>query len=207
MFPRCILFPIFMLFLASGQSFAQDTLYFRPKEKIAGKVTDIGPDQVAFKKTGMEDGPIFRRLLGDLDSIRFSGGQVERFAHLRMNRTAGRSYGNKYPTNPSFDQGFEDAATYYKGYKGIAVGSYVAGLVTLYGIPIPLIGSTTRPKNLEKYVPDLQKFKNDPDYARGFANNARSIKSKKAWSNYGYGVATTSAVYVVLILAVLSSFN
>jgi hypothetical protein len=207
MFPRHLLFSLFLLLLAQGLSFAQDTLYFRLKEKIAGKVSEIGPEQVAFKKSGMEDGPVFRRLLMDLDSIKFSGGQVEKFTNTSKYRYSGKSYGSRTTSSPGFDQGFEDAAKYYKGYRPIAIGSYVAGLTTLYGIPVPLIGASVPPKNLEKFVPDIQRFKNDPDYARGFSTSAKNIKSKKAWSNYGYGVATTSGLYVILILAVLSSFN
>jgi hypothetical protein len=103
--------------------------------------------------------------------------------------------------------GVSDADQYYRGYKGIGTASYFSGLVGLYGFPIPLIGSLVRPTNMLYYVPDMKRYNTDAPYFNGFNSRAKSIKSNKAWSNYGYGAATSTGVFLILVVAILTSMN
>jgi hypothetical protein len=190
---------------------AQDTLYFRNQRKEIAKVQEINPSEIVYRKMSYLDGPVFRSLKSDIDSIHFANGMKEVLgADIEKSNAPSPS---SFPQTPartereSYAMGVSDADQFYKGYKGIGTASYFSGLFGLYGFPIPLIGSLTRPTNMFRYVPDMKRYTTDAPYFNGFNSRARSIKSNKAWSNYGYGAATTTGVIIILVVSVLASMK
>jgi ABC-type glycerol-3-phosphate transport system permease component len=98
-------------------------------------------------------------------------------------------------------KGRSDAYQNYDGYKPAAVGSFVAGVVFLFIIPIvaPILLSVNPPSD-ESLGMTNPKLKQNPVYSNSYANTAHSIKSNKVWSNFGYGVLTFVGAYVGAIL-------
>lgn len=190
---------------------AQDTLYFHNQQKEIAKILEISPNEVMFRKLSYLDGPIFRSLKSSIDSIRFANGMKEVFGASVQKTTdtiaqSGPSAAWK-SERESYAMGVSDADQYYKGYKGIGTASYISGIFGLYGFPIPLVGSLVRPTNMLRYVPDVKRYNTDNPYYNGFNSRARSIKSNKAWSNYGYGAATTTGIFLVVLVAFLANLN
>jgi len=200
-------FCLFVLSLFSAQG--QDTLFLKDKSQVYGKISEVNSSEIVYKKTGYLDGPVFKTLKNEIDSIHFAGGLKEIFKNQPANSTADpyRNYNTVLnPANSSYQEGFNDADRYYRGYKTLGTASYFSGfLLSIYGLPIPLIGASTTPKNAYRYAPDLNRYQNDPIYSKGFNERAKSIKSRKAWSNYGYGAGTLAAVYLIAIIAALGS--
>jgi hypothetical protein len=190
---------------------AQDTIFFKKNGKEIARIQEINPTEIVYRKMSYLDGPVFRSLKSDIDSIRFANGMKE-----VLRNDVAKSNESITPASPqpdartereSYAMGVSDADQYYRGHKGIGTASYISGLFGLYGFPVPLVGSLVRPKNMLRYVPDVTRYNTDAPYFNGFNTRAKSIKSNKAWSNYGYGAATTTGVFLILVVAVLTSFN
>jgi hypothetical protein len=107
----------------------------------------------------------------------------------------------------SFTDGEMDARMYYQGYKGTSLGSFAAGLFFIYGLPVPIVTSLTRANNAYLYNPNQEALKLNMAYAQGYQTRANRIKAGKAWSNFGLGAATTTALTVALIIVALNSFG
>lgn len=101
-------------------------------------------------------------------------------------------------------EAIRDANSYYKGYK-------TAGTVTLFsGLFFPLFGlipaiacSTTTPTYDQLNMPDPDKGMK-VEYYSAYAEQARKIKSKKVWKNYGIGAGVGMTIRVVYIIALIS---
>lgn len=202
------LLPVLLTFLFCIQLQAQDTIYFHRQEKEVAKILEINPTEIVYRKMSYLDGPVFRSMKSDVDSIRFANGMKEVFgaAIVKSNESSSPSPAVRNERE-SYAMGVSDADQYYRGHKGIGTASYISGLFGLYGFPVPLVGSLVRPTNMLRYVPDVKRYNTDAPYFNGFNSRAKSIKSNKAWSNYGYGAATTTGVFLILVVAVLTSFN
>lgn len=66
-----VLFPVSMR--------SQDTIFKKNGSMILGKVSEINQEDIKFKRTGMEDGPIFTENKKDIESIHYSNGTKEIF--------------------------------------------------------------------------------------------------------------------------------
>jgi hypothetical protein len=203
--------PVFLSILFCIQVQAQDTIYFHRNEKEVAKILEINPAEIVYRKMSYLDGPIFRSPKSDVDSIRFANGLKEVFGAAMVKSDESLAPSSPPPAvrteRESYAMGVSDADQYYRGHKGIGTASYISGLFGLYGFPVPLVGSLVRPTNMLRYVPDVKRYNTDAPYYNGFNSRAKSIKSNKAWSNYGYGAATTAGVFLILVVAILSSVN
>lgn len=192
---------------------AQDTIYFHKQDKEIAKIQEINPTEVVYKKMSYLDGPVFRSLKTEIDSIRFSNGIKIVFVGSTDNTKDANGSTYVEPARDvkserdSYAQGVADADQYYRGYKGIGTACFFSGLVGIYGFPVPLVGSLTRPNNMLRYVPDGKRYNSDAPYFNGYNSRARTMKANKAWANYGYGAATTTGVFLIVLFAVLNGVN
>lgn len=199
---RTFLLPL--LLLATLYMQAQDTLYLRRGEKKAVKILEINPDEIVYRRPELPEGPLYRIRKGEADSIRFSGGITEVFGMLERHmpeKPAAETGRRETDGRLAYLNGRDDASNFYKGYRTTGTACFAAGLFSIYGLPLPLVAGSTRPRNVLRYVPDESLYTRNPDYARGFNERALEIKSKKAWSNFGYGLASSAAFFVVLLIA------
>ena len=74
---KTILF--FFLLLISLETYSQDTIIKYNGERIIGKVTEITPLEIKYKKAELMDGPVFVDYKGDINMIIFSNGVKEHF--------------------------------------------------------------------------------------------------------------------------------
>ena len=209
-----IILPLILCFVFGFQelAFSQDTIYFKRHEKEIARLLEVNPTEVVYRKISYLDGPVFRTLKSDIDSIRFANGMREIFGQVPVSKTIDSlaqaakeaSFRNE---RQSYAQGVSDADYYYRGYKGIGAACYISGLFYYMGLPVPIVGSITRPTNMYRYVPDRKRYDTDTPYFNGFNSRARSIKSHKAWANFGYGAATTTGVFLILLISAISTIN
>jgi hypothetical protein len=58
---------------------AQDTIYHKNTSVIIGKVLEISQDEIKYKRSGMEDGPLFTEKKKNIESIHYSNGTKDVF--------------------------------------------------------------------------------------------------------------------------------
>jgi len=189
---------------------AQDTLFLKNNEKSIVKVKEIGPSEISFLKFDYLDGPIYRVNKSDVSKIFFSNGLKEYF-NMDSTKIAFQQEVKEEKKDYSkftFQDGQYDAMRYYKGYKGAGTASFIAGIFWLYGLPVPIATSLTKPRNAFYYAPDLKLYQNNQQYASGFNKGAHRKKAGKAWANYGLGAVTTVGLaFGLLIIALGAAFN
>ena len=193
--------------------FAQDTLFFKSNQTQLVLVKELSPEEVSYQKFDYLDGPVFKISKSELLKIHYKSGMKEFFGVTKsnlpnsLNEEFVRVNSNSESRKLTFGDGVMDARKFYRGYKGAATGSFISGLFTIYGLPVPIITSLTRPTNAHLFVPDYKVYGNNPDYAMGFNKQAQDMKAGKVWTNYGYGVGTSLGLTLVLIFLLLSTYN
>lgn len=206
--PIPVMFILIMMFSLNVQ--AQDTIYFQSHEKEIAKILEINPSEVVYRKMSYLDGPVFRSLKTQIDSIRFANGMKEVLGSVAAKQD---SVPIQIPPKvvvserESYAQGVSDADHYYKGHRGIGTACYISGLFYYVGLPVPIVGSITRPNNMMRYVPDRNRYDTDTPYFNGFNTRSRTIRANKVWANYGYGAATTTGLILILLVSALSTIQ
>lgn len=75
-----LLFVLFAFFCISMTTKAQDKIYRKNGEIIKCKVYEVGTDEVKYKVTGYEDGPLYAIEIDKLIKIEYGNGKVDKFA-------------------------------------------------------------------------------------------------------------------------------
>jgi hypothetical protein len=200
---------LFLFLLISPIVFAQDTLFLRNKETSIVKVKEIGPTEISFIKYDYLDGPIFRINKTDVEKVFFQGGLKEFFSidtskiEMAIEVKGLKKDFSKF----TYKDGQYDAEMYYRGYKGAGTGSFFAGMFFLYGLPVPIATSLTKPRNAMFYAPDLKLYQTNPQYASGFNERAHRKKAGKAWANYGFGALTIIGIGVAFIFVAIAQLG
>ncbi|MBK0402368.1 hypothetical protein I5M27_05190 [Adhaeribacter sp. BT258] len=95
--------------------------------------------------------------------------------------------------------GKADASIYYKGYKEAGTYTFISSfLFWPAGMVTAISTASTPPKARNFTYPDASLGKN-PEYVRGYHGNARKIKSKKVWSNFGAGFGTALGLAILYV--------
>jgi hypothetical protein len=115
----------------------------------------------------------------------------------------------KSKNNDLFKQGQNDALIHYKGYKTAGTAVLATTIIPGYGIlfgAAPLIFAEGRmPLDENLGYPDLKLMENE-QYALGYRQKAKQIKSKKLLRNYyaGLGVQASYLIYFLSALIILT---
>lgn len=187
-----------ILFIASTSIVkAQDTLAMRTGENIIAKVIEVGTSEIKYKKLDNLNGPVFSILKSDLNSIKYENGTTEDYSKLL-----------KYGRNVDpFTQGQNDAIINYHGYKAAGTGTLVTTAFPGYGIFLglapALICGSAAPKDENLGYPDINLMK-DQDYAKGYQQKAKEIKSKKVMHNYFSGLGIQGGIILAAFLFAFS---
>ena len=97
-----------------------------------------------------------------------------------------------------FQQGENDAKLYYRGYKGAGTATFLTTfLLPILGL-VPAIACSSSPPRGDKLgMPNLNFAQENPDYFRGYNQQAKRIKSRKVWGNFGIAVGINVAIILI----------
>ncbi|QCR21367.1 hypothetical protein [Pontibacter sp. SGAir0037] len=192
-------------------SFAQDVITKKTGDELKVKILEITPTEVKFKKEENLDGPVYSLPKTDILLVQYANKTTEVFSSPETEAnalTVSRTSGAITTTTPApavsksaqelFIQGQTDAHHYYTGYTGAGTGTLVASLLSpLVGLVPAVICSTTKPKEQNLSYPS-QELMNNADYNRGYTSDAKRIKSRKVWKNWGIGLGVNIVAAILL---------
>ena len=175
---------------------AQDVITRSDGEVFKTRVVKVTVDSILFDSLINGQSYISALPKSGLQSVFFQDG-------TQMIFQSGYEPSTPYDT-AMFNRGLEDARHYYNRYKDASTGTLVASLLfPILGL-IPAIScSSTPPKQVNLSIPSDSLGRN-PGYNAGYSYQAKKIKSKKVWKNYGIGAGVGFSLRVVLAIAVLS---
>lgn len=177
---------IALLFVVNLLS-AQDTLALKNNSKFLVKIKEVGTEEITYLNYSNLDGPSFIVKKGDVDYITYSDGYKQT---METNNIP-----NETPRDLYF-RGQRDADQFYRGYHGAGTATLVVSLLSpLVGLIPAVACSATPPKKSNLEYPDSQAFQKT-DYQNGYMKQAKRIKSRKVWTNWGIAFG----VNVVLVL-------
>ena len=174
--------------------YAQDVITQKDGTDIQAKVLEITTTDVKYTRFDNQTGPTYTLPKTEVLMIRYQNGTKDIF---NESNTSTENVSNQETGKATCEEGMKDAYHYYYGKNSGAGWTFVTTIIAT-----PLIGlipaaacSSQQPsdKNLNCPNPDLMKSDN---YNRCYREQARKIKSKKVWKNYGFG----AGVWLTIIL-------
>ncbi|HET6225930.1 MAG TPA: hypothetical protein VFF27_06600 [Bacteroidia bacterium] len=72
-----------ILLITSVSCLAQDTLVKKDGQLLIGKVLEVSPTEVKYKKADFPDGPTYTEIKATLERIKYRGGQVDVFPEVK----------------------------------------------------------------------------------------------------------------------------
>ena len=194
-----LLFSLFIIPFA----FSQDIITTKSGEEINAKVLEISTTEVKFT-TADKTGVMQSLLKANVFMIKYENGYKEVFQEEKTAVAEPPALG-QLPTAPAprfkdapnyrslnqtdnlYLQGTNDASMYYRGYKGAATGTLVVSILSpIAGLVPALITSVSSPSGRNLSYPSSELYA-QAEYARGYNDKARKMKSKKVWTNFGIG--------------------
>jgi len=187
-----------LILTASNIINAQDTLYMRSGVNILAKVTEVGTSEIKYKKVDNLNGPTFVALKSDLLSINYENGTKDDYSKVP------KLEGNV----DLFTKGQNDAIINYQGYKTAGTGTLITtafpGYGFFLGIAPAVLCASAEPQDENLGYPDINLMKNE-QYAAGYKQKARQIKSNKILKNYFSGLAIQGGYLLAIVIAVAST--
>lgn len=175
---------------AANVLLGQDVIHKVSGEEIRGRVMEVGPSTVSYKKMENPKGPSYKLEKDSVAMIEYANGTKDVFETKEKKEEADINY---------FIKGQRDADRFYQDYKTASVSTLIVSLLSpLVGLIPALATSLSRPKEVNLGFPDTKLFKRK-DYRRGYKLRAKKIKSRKVWTNWG--VALGVNFLIVLFMA------
>ncbi len=169
---------MFVFIASCGFISAQDIITTNSGVVINARVLNISEKTITYK-TNDSLAVEVTQLKSELRSIHFANG-TDMVFEVEIPVTSGVSSG-------LYLQGVKDANRYYKHYKDAGTGTLVASLFfPIFGLVPAVACSTTTPSVINLGIPNDSLGRN-PEYYAGYSTQARKVKSKKVWTNYGVG--------------------
>jgi hypothetical protein len=195
--------------------FCQDIIYLNNGTEIKTKIIELTSETVKYKKFEQLDGPLRNIPLPEVFMIIYENGTREVFRTENRPVTEPRTQEELLPRHEPAEtffnqpsnqdlcfQGQQDASRYYTGYREAATWTGAATILggAIIGIIPAIACSTTDPQSSTFSVPDTELLRNST-YYQCYSQEARRIKSKKVWTNFGIGVAVNVAVALLVLSA------
>jgi len=195
---------LFILFVCSSNIIkAQDTLSMRSGENILVKVIEVGTSEVKYKKLDNLNGPVFSILKTDLLIIKYENGTKEDFSSIKKIEE------NNFSGIDPYIQGKNDAQRYYKGDKTAGTIVLISNCIPLVAIIPSLvfyIANTSKiPKDENLNYPSISLMQNE-QYANSYRQEAKKIKNKKIWKNFGIGMSLGSTVGGIALIGLIGPY-
>jgi hypothetical protein len=172
----------------------------RSGENILVKVIEVGTAEVKYKKLDNLNGPVFSMLKSDLLMIKYANGTNEDFSSIKKIEEYNLSGIDPYI------QGKNDAQRYYKGDKTAGTIILISNFIPLVAIIPSLvfcIANTSKiPKDENLNYPSISLMQNE-QYANSYRQEAKKIKNKKIWKNFGIGMSLGSTVGGIALIGLI----
>jgi hypothetical protein len=170
--------------------FAQDSLVLKNNSKLLIKIIESGANETKYSSFRDQSGPVFSINNSEVAYIVYADGYKQIIEPVD-------STINYNSTKYLYINGQADADHFYKGYRGASTGTLIISLISpIIGL-IPAIGcSSTVPSDDNLQYPSTELF-HKTDYQRGYKIQAKRIKSKKVWTNWGIALGVNIAVVLI----------
>lgn len=198
----------------SNTLFSQDIIYLKDGSELKAKIIELTSEFVKYKKFEQLEGPVRNLSISDLFMIIYQDGTREVFKKENTDENQlqlpveSNNKKEDITINSLFDnqelcfKGQQDAERYYTGYRQAA--TWTAATTILGGAIIGLIPaiacSSSEPQMSSVTVPNSKLFENST-YYHCYKQEAKRIKSRKVWTNFGIGVAIDLAIAILIISA------
>lgn len=193
---------------------AQDIILKRTGEELAVKVTSVSDSVIAYiiiDKTDPQAAGIQNTIsVSEVAVIKYASGKRLSFVEPLPGDAvpvASPTYSPTYTQRNSpatltntdlYLRGRTDATIYYHGYRGAATGTLLVSLVSpLVGLVPAIACSATQPSSFRVVTPDSRMLGN-PEYQQGYLREARRIKSRRVWQNWGIAFGVNLALAVLI---------
>ncbi|MFT2011336.1 hypothetical protein ACMA1I_21875 [Pontibacter sp. 13R65] len=174
--------------------FAQDVITTRTGEDIQAKIFEVSQLEVKYKRFDNQTGPTFILPKSEILLVLYENGTSDMFNSEPVKEYVMAS--NSGVDN--YTKGRSDALIYYDGYKPAATGTLVAGLISpLIGLIPAIACSSTTPQAVNLYSPDAGLMQ-DPNYYKGFTQQAKKTKQGKVWKNWGIAFGVNLVAVLLL---------
>ena len=190
---------LLLLLLALTQNaFAQDRIVKLNGDEILARVLEIGLQEVKFQHPDSLQGVLHSMPKSDIFMIQFANGTKEVFSqNLTENQPQNLSHADP---NSMYQLGREDARRLYKG-NGAMWGSAGCALFLPYGLAGSAAIGLVRPRAFRNPVSNIS-YLADPNYVKGYEQQAHRKKVGKVAAGAGIGVATITAIAVAIVVSV-----
>lgn len=95
---------LLILMLTSMFGFAQDTLVKRDGQLLFGKVLEVSPTEVKYKKIDFIDGPTYTEIRSTIERIKYQGGHVDIFEEVKKKEPESKKNDEYYRETPKYPQ-------------------------------------------------------------------------------------------------------
>ncbi len=194
---------IFVLMLTSlHQLFAQDIIKKRNGQEVKALVREVNPTEIKYVAFDNKNGPVYIVLKDEVEYIIYENGSKDEFTIAKPQPKKDTVVViTKPPTQNQenlYLKGRSDANLYYDGYKPAGTGTFIVSLLSpLVGLLPAVLCANTKPSFDNLNIPN-QTLAKDEEYYRGYSSQAKSIKSKKVWRNWGIALGINIVAAVIL---------
>jgi hypothetical protein len=209
MYTKIIAFMLFAGMWVLGAQ-AQDLILKRNGEELSVKIKAVSDSVITYAITD-KDNPQAAEIqniisVSEVAVIKYASGKRISFveplasdvAPARSPAYIQRDAPTTLTNSDLYLKGRADATMYYQGYRGAATGTLLVGLVSpLVGLIPAIACSSTQPSPYRVVTPDARMLSN-PEYQRGYLREARRIKSRRVWQNWGIAFGVNLALVVLV---------
>jgi hypothetical protein len=188
---------LFIAFSINVQVKAQDIITTLNGDEIKSKVMEVSSTEVKYKKFDNLSGPLFVVLKSELLMIKYENGNKDVFTNSNSKSNS------SFEANSNGNENLcilaqQDAAKYYSNYKGASGGTLLTTIVGggIIGLIPAIACSSTPPSNANLNMPG--KYTNNSEYVNCYTQEARKIKSRKVWTNFGVGCGVLIILFAAL---------
>lgn len=176
---------------------AQDRIIRKTGDTILCRITDASSREIRYKREDTVNATQYSLLKSHVALIQYQDGHTdsmrEASAQPALTGSAAQVMADPYTT------GIKDASNNYYGSGAAATGTLITSLLSPIAGLIPAIAcSSTTPSRENLGYRDEASLSN-PEYTRGYLKEARAIKQRRIWKNWGigFGINLVLAVFVL----------
>lgn len=175
-----------------AQSVTRDVVTLKNGSVVKGSIIEMKPNESV--KVSTSDGSIFVYNMSEIEQITKEGIAPD----YSVSATSRED-------EDMCSKATSDAIANYHGQGALVGATYATTLITspLIGLIPAAIGASSEPQPSNLNVPDQKKYYNNTEYRNCYNQQAKKIKSNKAWGGYAGASLTWLGLVLVTYLLLL----